>query len=105
MTDRDDDKLADVLEDAEREVRRIEREFDATLADAHLEASGRLRLGLIGVFAVVTVVAYVAGGSQAEFADTINWLAIFAACSAGFHIATWALLRAWYRRRHGRGRR
>ncbi len=88
-------------QDVEAACRTIEREFDAVIADANLEAARSMRLWSLAALAVIFGVV-VATTDELTAGEAARLVAIIAGSSAAFHIVTWAILRMWLRRAHGR---
>lgn len=96
-----------IMKDAEtegldRQVRRIERELDYGATSIELEMASKVRLLSIAALAVMLGATLLMGADTMTASDAVRVLAIVAGASAAWHVATWALLRVWLGRAHGR---
>lgn len=88
----------------EADLKAIERTFAVDCANVELAALSSYRLWILALFAGVLGIGMLFGGNDAPgLAETLRLLAMLAAASAAFHVATWAFLRAtiWLRDRRG----
>ena len=95
-----DDERLRLIED---ERRRIERNLDYTLASADLDVASTWRLwSLAGLALLLGLSMFLGAPEPLTWPEIIRVLAMVAAASAAFHVATWVIIRIWLRLAHRR---
>lgn len=92
-----------MTDEIERQIRQINLDAVANFADNELAGVRVIRLWLLGGFAALMLGLLAAGA--VTWREALYTSALVAVASAGFHVATWAMLRAylWYIERRSPG--